>query len=469
MCTRGVSVHVVERDVVPDLLPVDSRWPHNDAVTMQVPTRSAFDEPTDVPPARWVGALVMLNLGVMAGWFGPIQVLLAQQADRIADAEPGGMSKELLLAVVLFSGAAVSMVANPVWGAFSDRTRSRLGRRVPWVLGGVVLGAASLLLLSYAEGAVLMVLAWSLVQLALNAAWAGGVAAVPDQVPVERRGLIGGLVAIAGTVGVLLGIKIAELTGSIAQGYLVIAVVMLVLSVPYLVGSRDLALPADHHLEPMDWKRLVRSMWVSPREHPDFAWAWLTRLLVNLGNWIALNYLYYFLTDGLGYGDDDATAKLGLLVMIYGACTVGTTVVVGHWSDRVGKRKVFVIWSGVLIGASSLVLGLWQDWPGALVAAVVLGAGFGVYQAVDFALITQVLPGAGDRAKDLGVINIASALPQVLAPAIAGLILVLVRELGGPVATHGEGWSLGYGVVYLVGFALCVLGSVFVTRIRSVA
>ena len=438
-------------------------------MTTSAPVRSAFDEPVDAPPARWVGALVLLNLGVMAGWFGPIQVLLAQQADRIAAAEAGGMSKEGLLAVVLFAGAAVSMFANPVWGAFSDRTRSRLGRRVPWVLGGVVLGAASLLLLSVAESAVLMVVAWSLVQLALNAAWAGGVAAVPDQVPAERRGLIGGLVAIAGTVGVLLGIKIAELTGSIAQGYLVIAVVMLVLSVPYLLGSCDLALPADHVVEPMDWKRLVRSFWVSPREHPDFAWAFLTRLLVNLGNWIALNYLYYFLTDGLGYGDDDATARLGLLVLIYGVATVATTVVVGHWSDRVGRRKVFVIWSGVLIGASSLVLGLWQDWPGALVAAVVLGAGFGVYQAVDFALITQVLPGAGDRAKDLGIINIASALPQVLAPAIAGLILVLVRELGGSVATQGESWSLGYGVVYVVGFVLCVLGSVFVTRIKSVA
>lgn len=453
----------------PDLLSHGPACPHNVAVTTQAAARSAFDEPVDAPPARWVGALVLLNLGVMAGWFGPIQVLLAQQADRIAAADAGGVSKEALLAVVLFAGAAVSMFANPVWGAFSDRTRSRLGRRVPWVLGGVVLGAASLLLLSVAESALLMVVAWSLVQLALNAAWAGGVAAVPDQVPAERRGLIGGLVAIAGTVGVLMGIKIAELTGSIAQGYLVIAVVMLVLSVPYLVGSRDVALPPDHVIEPMDWKRLVRSFWVSPREHPDFAWAFLTRLLVNLGNWIALNYLYYFLTDGLGYGDDDATSRLGLLVLIYGVAIVATTVVVGHWSDRVGRRKVFVIWSGVLIGASSLVLALWQDWPGALVAAVVLGAGFGVYQAVDFALITQVLPGAGDRAKDLGVINIASALPQVLAPAIAGLILVLVRELGGSVATQGESWSLGYGLVYVVGFVLCVLGSVFVTRIKSVA
>ena len=430
--------------------------------------RPALAEPTDPVGRAWVVWLSLISIAVWAGFFGPIQVLLAQQAEQVAAAEPGGMSKEALLAVVLLTGAAVSMVANPVWGAFSDRTRSRLGRRVPWVLGGVVVGAAALLLLSVAEGATSMVLAWCLVQLALNAAWAGCTAAVPDQVPAERRGLIGGLVAIAGTVGVLVGIKIAEVTGSIAQGYLTTAVVLLLLSVPYLIGSRDIALPADHRLEPMRWGRLVRSFWISPREHPDFAWAWLTRLLVNLGNWIALNYLYYFLTDGLGYGDDAATARLGTLVLVYGVCTVATTVVVGHWSDRVGKRKVFVIWSGVLIGVSSLVLGLWQEWSGALVAAVVLGAGFGVYQAVDFALITQVLPRAGDRAKDLGVINIAAALPQVLAPAIAGLVLVVVRGLGGSVATHGEGWSLGYGVVYLVGFVLCVLGSVFVTRIRSV-
>ncbi len=432
-------------------------------------TRSAFDEPVDAPPARWVGSLVLLNLGLMAGWFGPIQVLLAQQADRVAAAEAGGLSKELLLSVVLFVGAMISLLANPVWGAFSDRTRSRFGRRVPWVVGGVVVGAMGLLLLSVADGAYSMILAWSLVQLALNAAWAGGTAAVPDQVPVARRGLIGGMIAIAGTVGVLLGIKIAELTGSIAQGYVVIAVVMLVLSVPYVLGSRDIALPAGHELEPMDWKSLLRSFWISPSEHPDFAWAWLTRFLVNLGNWIALNYLFYYLTDGLGFSDSEATANLGVLVLIYGGTTVATTVAVGWWSDRIGRRKVFVIWSGVLIGASMLVLGLWQDWPGALLAAVILGAGFGVYQAVDFALITQVLPAAAGRAKDLGVINIASALPQVIAPAVAGLVLVGVRAAGGSVATNGESWSVGYGVVYAVGFMMCVLGSVFVTRIKSVA
>ena len=144
-------------------------------------------------------------------------------------------------------------------------------------------------------------------------------------------------------------------------------------------------------------------------------------------------------------------------------------MLVGWWSDRIGRRKVFVVWSGILIGVSSLVLGVAQTWTGAVVAAVVLGAGFGVYQAVDFALITQVLPSAEGRAKDLGVINIAATLPQVLAPAIAGLVLEVVRRSGGSVITEGDSWSLGYGIVYAVGFVLCLVGSVLVTRIRSVA
>ena len=119
-------------------------------------SRSAFDEPVDVPPVRWTASLVMLNLGLMAGWFGPIQVLLAQQAARVSAEEPGGLSKELLLSVVLFVGAMISLLANPVWGAFSDRTRSRLGRRVPWLADNIDYAILAILVLS----AVPVVIEW---------------------------------------------------------------------------------------------------------------------------------------------------------------------------------------------------------------------------------------------------------------------------------------------------------------------
>ncbi len=430
-------------------------------VTQTVP--SALSEPTVTPPARWVLALSLVNLAVMSGWFGPIQVLLAEQARAIA---PG--DKEAVLSLVLGVGAAVSTVCNPLFGAFSDRTTWHRGRRLPWVLGGAVGGSLCLALLSIADTVVVMLVAWCGVQAALNAMYAAVMASIPDQVPVGRRGLIGGLVAIAQTFGIVAGVGIASATGSIAAGYLATILWLVVLTIPYALGSRDLALPSGYRPEPFDLGRFVRAFWISPREHPDFAWAWITRFLVNLGNYIGTLYLLFYVTDGLGISEDDADDRVLVLTALYAVATVVTTAVFGHWSDRLGRRKIFVVWSGIVSGVAALVLAIPQTWPAAVAAAVVLGCAYGIYTAVDFALITQVLPDAAHRAKDLGVINIANALPQVLAPFMAGIILIVVRAGGGSVATYGEEWSVGYGAVYGFAFLMSVLGSVLVTRIRSV-
>ena len=132
---------------------------------------------------------------------------------------------------------------------------------------------------------------------------------------------------------------------------------------------------------------------------------------------------------------------------------IATTVVGGIWSDRVGRRKPFVIGSGLITGLAALTLAFFPTWPGAIVGAFILGAGFGVYLSVDLALVTEVLPAHEDRARDLGVINIAVALPQVVAPLVA-TVLVAVS---------------GYVLLYLVAAGVCVVGSGLVRRIVSVS
>jgi MFS family permease len=343
-----------------------------------------------------------------------------------------------------------------------------MGRRLPWVIAGAVGGALSLLLLAVADNVVVMALGWCGVQATLNAMLAAVTATVPDQVPVARRGRVGGILAVAQTLGVVGGTGLAAASGSIAVGYAATAGVLLVLTVPYCLDSRDLALAPDERPPPFRWGVFLRSFWISPRLHPDFAWAWLTRFLVNLGNALGLLYLLYFMQDVVGFAKHEADDRVFFLTAIYPVTLVLTTVVFGIWSDRTGKRKVFVIWSGVVAGCAALLLGAGQTWATAAVAAAVMGCGYGIYTSVDFALITQVLPGAEDRGKDLGVINIANALPQVLAPAVASVILLTVERLGGAVETHGDGFSTGYFALYLGAFASSVLGSVFVTRIRSV-
>jgi MFS family permease len=138
---------------------------------------------------------------------------------------------------------------------------------------------------------------------------------------------------------------------------------------------------------------------------------------------------------------------------VNGVTLLATVVVGGVWSDRTGRRKPFVIWSGVLMAVATGALAAWQTWPGAVVAAAVLGVGFGVFTSVDFALMTDVLPKALDRGKDLGVINVANALPQVAAPALAAPI---VTYLG------------GYRMLYLVSAVIGLAGAVLVQRIRGV-
>ena len=414
--------------------------------TVPVGAVGALTEPVTPVGRGWVARVTLAGLGVWAGFFGPIQVLLAQQAEAVA---PG--DKEFVFGLVTGLGSAVSVVANPLFGALSDRTTARFGRRVPWVAGGAVVGAAALLLLAVADSVPVMVAGWCLAQAALNAMYAALTATVPDLVPVRQRGVVGGWVAVSQTLGIVGGVGIATATGGIAAGYVATATAVVVLAVPYLLRSHDIRLPRSER-PPWHLPAFLRGFWVSPRRYPDFGWAWLTRFLVNLGNALGTLLLYFYLDDAVGYADPEA--GVFVLTVVYAVFIVASTVVFGLWSDRVRRRKPFVIVSGIVTGAAALTLALVPTWTGALVGACVLGVGYGVYLSVDFALCTEVLPDAESRARDLGVINIANALPQVFAPFVGA---VLITAAG------------GYVTLYLGAALVCVLGSVLVTRIRSVA
>jgi MFS family permease len=408
----------------------------------------ALTEPVERVGRGWTASLSLANGAIWVGWYGPLQILLASQAKDFA---PGsGMSKETMLAWVTGAGAAVSLVSNPFFGALSDRTTARRGRRTPWIVAGAAGGALSLLLLGGAGGVRTMAAGWCLVQLTLNAAFAAVTAAVPDRVPRLQRGSVGGWLGAAQILGVVGGTGLATVAGGVGAGYAACAVFTVVGVGPYVLRYEDLRLAVADR-PGWSWRGFVAGFWLSPRRYPDLGWAWLTRFLINLSNALVLLYLLYYLRDRLHYGDPDEGVLI--LTAVNGVTLLATVVVSGVWSDRVGRRKPFVIWSGVLMAVATGALAGWQTWPGAIVAAAALGVGFGVFTSVDFALMTDVLPTALDRGKDLGVINVANALPQVAAPTLAAPI---VTYLG------------GYRVLYLVAAVIGLAGAVLVGRIRGV-
>lgn len=171
----------------------------------------ALAEPVVRVGRGWTSALSLANGAIWVGWYGPLQILLASQAEDFA---PGtGMSKETMLAWVTGAGAVVSLFANPFFGALSDRTTARWGRRTPWIVAGATGGALSLLLLAGAGGVWTMAAGWCLVQLTLNAAFAAITAAVPDRVPRLQRGSVGGWLGAAQILGVVGGTGLATAAG----------------------------------------------------------------------------------------------------------------------------------------------------------------------------------------------------------------------------------------------------------------
>jgi MFS family permease len=252
-------------------------------------------------------------------------------------------------------------------------------------------------------------------------------------------------------LGVVIGVVLvtAVVSGTVA-GYLAVAAAVVLLTLPFPLLTPDDPLPRAHRA-PLRLKAVLADMWISPRRHPDFAWAWITRFLVQLGNALGTLYLLYFLKDRVHRADPGGS--LLVLILVYTGGLILTIVVAGYSSDRTGRRKVFVIWSGVVMAVAAVLLAVRPTWPAAIVAAAILGAGYGAYAAVDAALITQVLPQATNRAKDLGVINIANSAPQVLGPALSAPIVVYLG---------------GYGTLYALTAVVTLLGSVFVLKIRGV-
>lgn len=417
-------------------------------------------EPTRHVGKGFIAVLALTNLGIWTGFFTPIQFLLPLQIEAI---DP--VAKESNLGMVVAIGALVSLFASPLAGALSDRTSSRLGRRRPWVLWPSVAATGVLMVTGGLTTIGGLVLGWGLAQLTLNASYAAVTAMMPDQVPVPQRGTVGAVVGAAQPMGVILGSIIATAVpgdnnapDGQATRYIVVAVIVMLTAVLFLIGMKDPRLGKER-IPTFDAGAFMRSFWVSPKEHPDFAWVFVTRFLVVLGTAFVTSYLLYFTRDVLGKSPDEASDTVAAVLQFYIGALLIFALIAGPISDKVGRVKIFVIIASLVCAASMIILAFSRTQEQATIAAIVMGAGFGAYTAVDLALISRVLPSADSRAGHLGVINIANAGPQVLAPLIASAVITALKS---------NTYETAYTVLYVMAAVVTILGAVLVVKIRSV-
>ena len=412
--------------------------------------RPLLVEPTRRVPARWMAAFATAWLGIWMAQLTPVQLLLPRQIDDLRTSVDWADS---VGAFGVISGIAggLALIAYPLAGALSDRTTGRFGRRKPWILGGAVVFAAALTLLGAQTTLVGVGTFWALAIVGFCVVTAALTAMISDQVPVAQRGVVSGWIATPQAVGLVLGLVIVDaLVLGVLFGYLVMGVILLATVIPLLVLAPDEPLPASDR-SPLNARALIRSLWINPRRHPDFGWTLLGRILVNIGNALGTTLLLYFLMFGLER--DDAEGDLILLSLVYVVFIILSSLLLGRWSDRVGRRKPFVVVAALFQALAAGLLAFVPDFSVAIVAGALLGIGYGAFLSVDQALATQVLPNASTRGKDLGIMNIATTVPQAVAPLLGAWIVAAVA---------------GFTGLFVISAIATILGALAVLPVRSV-
>jgi MFS family permease len=446
-------------------------------VTTATPvTRSPFSEPTRRVGGGWIALFATAWLGIWMAQLTPIQLLLPQQVEDVVH---GHSWTDNVLAFGIISGiaGACALIAFPLTGALSDRTTSRFGRRRPWILAGVVIFAVSLVVLSLQTTIVGVGVFWSTSIIGFCIASAATTATLSDQVPVNQRGFVSGWISAPQAIGTILGLTlVTTIWASVAAeqtfGYPLVAILLIVLAFPFIATLPDQVIRKDQRPRG-GFGAILQGFWINPVKHPDFGYTLLGRILVNLGNALGTTLLLYFLQYGLGLSATAAISGLLELTVVYLVFFVLAALILGRVSDRIGRRKVFVYIAAYIQAAAALILAFVPVFSVAIVAAGLLGLGYGCYMAVDQALATQVLPDAHSRGKDLGIMNIATAVPQAVGPLLGALIVIAFASLATAGAASSDaitrtGEQAGFAGLFVASGVLAILGGVAMIPIKSV-
>jgi MFS family permease len=382
--------------------------------------------------------------------------LLQSQVDQVV---PKNL-QNTAIGVAIGVGGILAVATPPLVGAWSDRMNTRFGRRRPIMVAGTLLTLPGLALMATAGNYPEILIGIVIIQFFFNGAGAAYAGIIPDVVPAQQFGKASGYLATMTQLGIAGGNGVAVLLGSNRIIYLVFTVVILITLVPTIWAARG---EGSAPVEIPPRRRLGETVaeFLRPLHEGDFAWVVFTRLMISAGITTVLYNLHNFFRDVVlspSQSSDTFTPEWLLI-------TVATAVPFGFFggliSDRLRRRKLFVYISGAAQGLVALVFIITYPTsiPIVLGLGVAYGVGYGLYYAVDWALACDTLPDKSKSAKDMGIFHIALTLPQAVIPFFGG---PLIDALNGP---HGNG---GYRVVFSSGIVFLALGTVFVSRIKTV-
>ncbi|MFG1996872.1 MFS transporter [Actinoplanes sp. NPDC048988] len=401
----------------------------------------------------YIWLIVAAQFGVFVAFITPVAISLAIRVGQLA---PG---HEEYLGYITGAGALVVVLLGPIPGILSDRTRTRLGRRRPWMIGGTLLGVVSLIVMAVAPSVWILGLGWILAQMGWGTVLGNLQNSTADRLPEEQRGRVAGLSGFAQQIGPVLGVVLAGgLAGDSRLLFLVPGAVGVVLVALFVVVVAEPDSRGREHA-PLTARALGAKFLYDPRRHPDYSWNWLGRFLFYFGLTLNTTFTAFFFASRLEVTVEEVAGLIAVLGGFGILATAAGAIGGGFLSDKLRRRRVFVLTSGTVFGTGALLMALAPSTPLLFAGSLICSLGIGGFAAVDQALLLDVLPEREtDAGRYMSITGFATSIPQALGPFVAPVFL----------AVGAGGGEKNYTLLYLVAAACTAAGGLVVLRIKSV-
>jgi MFS family permease len=395
----------------------------------------------------------------------------------------GRQHEGLALGVLEGAGSLMAVIWQPVAGALSDRTQTRFGRRMPFIVGGTIGDVLFLVGLALAGSFGLVLIFYFLLQTASNTAQGPYQGLMPDVVPEDQRGTASGYFGVANVVGLM--------AGTIGAGYILahagktaailsICCLLVLTMLPTILLIPDRAPRTASQFK--NAREAIVTTFSRPLRYPSFLWLMASRLLILMGLVGVQSFVFFYFSNVFFHNDrkDTITASYTLLGLVVVAAFL-VSWPAARASDRYGRRP-FILAGGLLgaVGVLMLVFSHFELVPTALVdplaqrlkvpplaaqatlVGVLIGIGYGVFFSVDWAFVQDVIP-AKEAGLFMGFSNIATAGSGIIARFIGGFLLDPFNH--GPQILGLPG---GFPVIFSVFSASLLVGALLILKVPEV-
>ncbi len=355
-------------------------------------------------------------------------------------------------------GMLVPLLLQPTIGSISDYTQSRWGRRKPFIAIGASLDVVFILGVASAQTYLSLLAFLLLLQFSSNFAQGPFQGYVPDLVPEEQVGMASGFMGLMSVLGIIGGTAIMTLGYGMGRNWMIpfaaVGLIELVTAMCTVFWVREgrAAKPRDGR----SWREIALETWgTDVLQNRSYVWLLVSRFFILMAAAVFVNYAVRYLTDTLGMGDSEKAFWVPFMTALLAIANVAGTIPAARMSDRVGRKPL--IYAGSAIGAVGMaVLVVAPTVQVAAVGAVLIGLGSGAFLAVDWALMTDIIPKASSG-RYMGLSNVATATNGPAAIALGGVIY----WAGGQVADLGTGLRFAM----LVAIGIYILGALSLHRV----